>query len=52
MVESPKGFNQLALSDVSKPKLSCSVKGKGFFPEIHQIEWVGNYWNGSKGWLR
>ena len=52
MVESPKGFHQLALSDVSKPKLSCSVKGKGFFPEIHQIEWVGTYWNGSKGWLR
>ena len=43
MVESPKGFHQLALSDVSKPKLSCSVKGKGFFPEIHEIEWVGTY---------
>ena len=52
MVESPKGFHQLALSDVSKPKLSCSVKGKGFFPEIHQIEWVGHYWNGSQGWMR
>ena len=22
------------------------------FPEIHEIEWVGTYWNGSKGWLR
>ena len=52
MEESPKGFHQLALSDVSKPKLSCSVKGKGFFPEIHQIEWVGHYWNGSQGRMR